>query len=218
MRIPQSPPNPNTPSADVATQQWVNTYFQRAGNPSVTAGPLSSGPPGGVGNGGIWIATNVDPNGAVWQFRYNANSSSAYKWEFIGGGRPQGTGAGPANVGSLSQVGSTGWWYAPGVGITVARAGDYQAWLTGTASSNGVSVGDAQAAIADVSVASPITMFQLSRQDFVVASGGSFVPFATQGNLTGITAGHQVNAVWSGSSVTFNVQNVTLQLAPIRIS
>ena len=27
MKIPQNPPKPNTPSADVATQQWVSTYY-----------------------------------------------------------------------------------------------------------------------------------------------------------------------------------------------
>ena len=27
MKVPTNPPNPNTPSADVATQQWVSTYY-----------------------------------------------------------------------------------------------------------------------------------------------------------------------------------------------
>lgn len=28
MRVPNNPPQPNTPSADMATQQWVSTYYQ----------------------------------------------------------------------------------------------------------------------------------------------------------------------------------------------
>ena len=55
------------------------------GVPKITAQAISAGPPAGPADGDIWIATGVDARGTVWQFRYNAGSASAYKWEFIGG-------------------------------------------------------------------------------------------------------------------------------------
>lgn len=83
-------------------------------------GSLSSTPPGSPVDGQLWYQ-GVATGGAVWAFRYNAGSSSAYKWEFVGG---------PP---SLLQAGTT---YVLGAGATMVadsqlatfgglRAGDY---------------------------------------------------------------------------------------------
>jgi len=85
-----------------------------------TVASLSGGPPGAPSDGDIWIATNVDGNGARWQFQYNAGSASAFKWEFIGG-FPQSIGpAGSITTSSAAPVDLTG-----GPSLTLARAGDY---------------------------------------------------------------------------------------------
>jgi len=80
-----------------------------------------------------------------WRFRYNASSSSAYKWEFIGGD--------PMNVYVIAQESttSTAWVDLPTDGPTFAapRAGEYGivfsvcAWhsVAGSTSSAGVAVG-----------------------------------------------------------------------------
>lgn len=65
-----------------------------------------------------------------WRFRYNAGSSSAYKWEFIGGS-PKWAGlyGGAASSVAISAVGGH---VALDPMITAPRAGDY--WVTGRVS------------------------------------------------------------------------------------
>lgn len=64
-----------------------------------------------------YLADNT--NGIVWRFRYRAASASAYKWEFVGGGklraRNLGTVTITAAVGVFQQI----------MGITAPLAGEY---------------------------------------------------------------------------------------------
>lgn len=99
--------------------------------PRITSGAFSAGPPKNPQNGDIWIATGVDTNGTVWQFRYNAGSSSAYKWEFIGGAPVQFPLADPnnalnanTNTGLTNGLGYT-WYYVPGSTLSLPRTGEY---------------------------------------------------------------------------------------------
>jgi hypothetical protein len=66
-----------------------------------------------------------DTNGIVWHLRYNANSASVYKWEFVGG---------PPLTSIINTDDSTttsgSWLNLPstnGPSITIPRAGDYTA-------------------------------------------------------------------------------------------
>lgn len=92
--------------------------------PKITSGAFSSGPPGSPNDGDIWMATNVDGNGAMWMFRYNAGSASTYKWEFAGGS--------PVVVLANLNVWTTGsaWtnFNTSNASWTAARAGEYSAW------------------------------------------------------------------------------------------
>jgi len=54
----------------------------------------------------------------TWRFRYNAGSSSSYKWEFVGGAPLT------AQSGAFSPTGDSTW--RSGVSVTMARAGEYQ--------------------------------------------------------------------------------------------
>lgn len=87
--------------------------------PKILQQDFASGPPGNANDGDIWIATKVDGNGTVWQFRFNAGSTSPYRWEFIGGpplvfqGTPQSTLT--ANVFTTLTIGT----------FTASRAGEY---------------------------------------------------------------------------------------------
>jgi hypothetical protein len=81
---------------------------------------MSIGPPPNPVNGDVWVATNVDALGTIWEFRYNANSASAYKWEFMGGT--------PLLVSSVGGVTTTTTGYIDLTGgptLTAPRAGDY---------------------------------------------------------------------------------------------
>jgi hypothetical protein len=87
----------------------------------IFSSPLSDGPPSNPVDGQVWIATHVDTNGVCWMFRYNADSSSPYKWEFIGGS--------PKRDEITSQAGTTNWQtgeYLDGPTVSIARAGDYR--------------------------------------------------------------------------------------------
>jgi hypothetical protein len=80
-------------------------------------GPIASGPPASPIDGQIWIATGVGPDSIVWQFRYNAGSSSAYKWEFIGGP--------PITSSALASVAMAGGWNPYNPQAPAPRAGIY---------------------------------------------------------------------------------------------
>lgn len=80
--------------------------------------PISQGSPGPAPNR-IWVATGVDSNpGACWSFRYNAQSTSSYKWEFIGG-----TPRYNHSAGLTLQANDTDWHDM--VGTTPPLEGDY---------------------------------------------------------------------------------------------
>ena len=79
----------------------------------------SSTPPISPKNGDLWDYP-VSSNGEIWTFRYNANSSSAYKWEFVGGSEYM-----PGyNLSNKCTAGATAV-FVPGAAFTLARAGDY---------------------------------------------------------------------------------------------
>lgn len=99
--------------------------------PKIRVGAISDGPPANPKDGDIWIATGIDTNGTVWQFRYNAGSTDTHKWEFIGGSQLSFPIV-DANA-LLSALTSTGHtnglaetiFYKVGTTLTVPRAGDY---------------------------------------------------------------------------------------------
>jgi len=60
-----------------------------------------------------------------WRFRYNAGSSSAYKWEFVGGAPPRVASAASQSISSTSPVS-----FSPAVSATLARAGEYRVTIS----------------------------------------------------------------------------------------
>jgi hypothetical protein len=115
---------------------WVSAITT---NPKVTAALYSAGPPANPTDGDEWVALAVDTgnlsttNGTVWRFRYNAQSSSAYKWEAVGQQQPvygeidASEGTATTSYTDLSTVGPS---------ITVARAGDYDITIGANISPN----------------------------------------------------------------------------------
>jgi hypothetical protein len=101
--------------------------------PKITTQPISLGPPPNPVDGDIWIATGVDANGTRWQFQYNAGSTSALKWEFIGGAPLFGS-SGSMTVTATGAVALTG-----GPSIAVPRTGDYEVDIANSVSINSAS-------------------------------------------------------------------------------
>lgn len=92
------------PASPVHGQQWVM--------------PLDGA---GWTTPGMAAGSNV-----AWLFRYNANSASAYKWEFIGGSRML-----AAYTAALETISSINTWltFTNGPRIIFPRNGDYDVWI-----------------------------------------------------------------------------------------
>ena len=104
MKVPQKPPNPNTPSADVATQQWVNTYFQQAlrqkgGVSTQTPGAVTTVTiPHGLGSKPSWYSAqpasanargapafylSADNSNIILNFASALTAATAYSWVWV---------------------------------------------------------------------------------------------------------------------------------------
>ena len=86
---------------------------------SATSAGMSRTMPVSPVDGQVWLYP-ADEIGTMWAFRYNAGSSSAYKWEFIGGGALLSGPAGNVQTGSATWIDFVG-----GPALTCPFAGDY---------------------------------------------------------------------------------------------
>jgi hypothetical protein len=180
---------------------------------NTTVGTMAAGPPAGPADGDIWIATGVDANGTIWQFRYNAGSASAYKWEFIGG--PSAEAERPSTVG----ITSTAWTEdaTNQVRVTLARGGDYlvswgiQRGGTGLANQIGY------ASVADVSIGPASVVVGAA----AISGNGTNYQYSCSGTnrATAIPAGHILGEVFQvGAGVTMSAWNPWMTVTPVRIS
>ena len=142
MKVPQKPPNPNTPSADVATQQWVSTYYQakssatpqldyveRTSNLAVTASTAATAQ--------AWIDGNAIPYDGATRIKLEffspaaGNSGAAVNLLFE-------LYDGATDLGILGQVNGAGATVVPAKGerFFTPSAGVHtfhvKAWMTGT--------------------------------------------------------------------------------------
>jgi hypothetical protein len=183
----------------------VTEFYPGAGGVRVFSQDWSVGPPSNPQNGDVWYATNVDGNGVVWQFRYNATSASAYKWEFIGGpdlttGQQAGKQLGVANA--WAQVAS----------VALGRAGDYNVYAAGQFNlypGNGLRY-------AGIGHSSGPTW---SYQNGWTYTGGVYDTFAGWNRITGIPAG--ASAICGGFTTVDSrdaLYTITMAVHPIRVS
>ena len=94
------------------------------GGPIGIPAPSTSMPASPV-DGQLWVFPAAPASGENWMFRYNAGSSSPYKWEFVGG--PPTT-SGPAGSLGMNSAGlGTVTWqqFNGGPSLATAFAGDY---------------------------------------------------------------------------------------------
>jgi hypothetical protein len=153
----------------------------------------------------ILVNSVTTPN-YQWQFRYNAQSTSAYKWEFVGGA-PWGSyltgGSGMTTISPAST-----WVNIPPT-LTVPRAGDYLVRAkadierTGGTATNNIYFGPNQ----------PQTVA------IVRVPAGYITPVDCQMRWDGITAGAVIQpAAYCDLSAGANAYDGSIFITPIRIS
>jgi hypothetical protein len=145
-----------------------------------------------------------------WQFRYNAASTSAYKWEFIGGTDLY------ATVAATESSATIGWFDLATVGprVFIPRNGDYDLWAGAgnaahTAANSttwlGTALGTANPAGPGASVGS--------------IGGGTDRHFNTSGQWLGLTAGADLRVrYYNGTTGTATWTGRWLRIRPIRVS
>jgi hypothetical protein len=159
------------------------------------------------GQEAILVDSTTNPS-YQWRFRYNAGSSSAYKWEFVGGS------AAAAYIATDETLSGTGAWLDPstvGPLITTPRAGEYQATASVSASPSSAQI--LQLGIA-VGAATPLAVQQANIQ-----TPNAYEPIAiTQGVVITGTAGGDIRCRYTGQTGTFHVTLRALAVWPKRVS
>jgi hypothetical protein len=154
-------------------------------------------------------------NGIMWRFRYRAASSSAYKWEYIGG-TPLRTGP----SGSVNQ--SAAAYVTAGIQIALPLAGDYHVRAGGRGGGNGASAGARlYTRVAIIGGAGAVTA-----NEMVLIATMSNSNDATDKNfdndywITGAAAGVQAQmqyGIQTAGAFTFYLSQHYMMLTPIRV-
>jgi hypothetical protein len=207
-----APPDGTIVADSTALKLWFRTggvWQSQAGaaGPTYTYGTT---PPGSPANGDIWIFPADATNGIMWQFRYNAGSASAYKWEFVGGptmvavvATPETTTTSGSYV-NLTTVGPT---------ITVPRAGDYDVSISA----------QLQKSVADPNVQMAAGVGDFSGGPIVTAiagfGGASYYHSPYRAARSTQAASTVLRAKYFQSAAgTLSVQDRLIALLPVRVS
>lgn len=165
-------------------------------------------PPANPQDGDTWLYPVSE--GILWNFRYNAGSSSAFKWEFLGGSPDY------AVVETGESTLSTTYTDLPTVGpsITVARAGIYMLTIGATVEPN-ASASGATAALFQNAVQ---TVYNV--QGFTANGGNTVFGPAARTLRTTIAAGDVMKLRYVSGSASVNATFFQrfITLTPVRIS
>jgi hypothetical protein len=177
-----------------------------------------------VGYGTTLPASPVDGQEAIlvdsvtnpsyqWRFRYNASSSSAYKWEFVGGARAS---LGPLPTSGFNFTSTTPISLTGGPSFTLPRAGNYEV-SAGLFMQNNATVTMPYSIEAGINI-SPERM---ARMTFVVPNGQTYMggTTASLGRVLGIASGTQAFfEVWATQAIQSQASLAWLSIQPIRVS
>lgn len=145
----------------------------------------------------------------TWRFRYNASSTSAYKWEFVGGAPAYAQ----AGQGAWSTVGVANAWVvlSPSLSFNVPRGGDY--WGETSAQCSGGAVNEFIQIALGHNVTIPITTAQAAGQ------AGNVMFMATHaGRVNSIGSGGYIAACYYGTVAGMQFANRWLAVTPIRVA
>jgi len=217
-------PLAQTPLSPVTNGQWLKGV---GGVPVWAAIAAADLPPQAVpGYGTTLPASPSDGQMAIlvdsltnptyqWKFRYNASSTSPYKWEFVGGPPLQmGYAAGVA-MNNAAFATSGGWyWHDPNTVAAVPRAGDYE--VRANASPGATVAAQVTLAVGNVTVPT-IPANAAARSDGTVNNGYS--PGSVFARLLGVAAGAKLGLAWMSTVIASSTINfTTVQIFPVRVS
>jgi hypothetical protein len=140
-----------------------------------------------------------------WRFRYNAGSSSSYKWEFVGGAPKVVTNDTDETTTSASYVDFTN-----NVQFTIPLAGDWLIHFGATTVSPGTFLTNV----------SPFIGATATDADSIIAGAGSQPRFASDSRLlrkTGLAAASVVKLQWKTGGGTPTSYDRFLAIQPIRV-
>jgi PKD repeat protein len=151
-----------------------------------------------------------------WRFRYNAGSSSTFKWEFIGGG------AISNYLGTQQAVGSASTWVDLGTGqpiVTVPRAGDYRAeWRFRMLNADPAAQ---QAFVTVVPAGGTPGTIQAGSTAIAPSQVTDYSDFASptrDASLAAIAAGITIRLMYYATSTNVSFSNRLLAVTPIRVA
>lgn len=143
-----------------------------------------------------------------WRFRYNAQSTSAYKWEFVGGAAWEVFVA----AGWGTAFGTANWtFHSPVMSMTVPRPGDYSV-LHG-AQIGGLQGGYCQFSAGINGVATPAGGFP---QDALTVPTNAMGNFSVAGRVVGVTTA--IAALYQAPDTACYVGNRWMRVQPVRVS
>ena len=144
-----------------------------------------------------------------WRFRYNAGSSSAYKWEFVGG-----TPVAVATSGTATWATSWGN-IAGGPSFTLPRAGD---WLLQASAIASNTAADTQSFVGADDSTAPSNIAPIASSFIQVATAARWGTGYATGRANGLAAGVQVafRVAVSGGTSTYDFRRLVVQ--PVRVA
>jgi hypothetical protein len=148
-------------------------------------------------------------NGVVWHLKYRAASSSAYKWEFVGGSALASRTSGNFAVTSVNPTITVA---TDGPSVILPLAGDYEAEWNVQGPYNVTN--QYWYAFPVVSGAKVMTYTPY----YGTAYAGQFGRLVGDGRANGRTAGDTVRiGAYIATAGTFNMQDATLRMTPVRV-
>lgn len=198
-----------TPTS-VAPVAWAGGQASPAGPPALTI-PYGTTLPGSPYDGQLAILVDSTTNPSYqWKFRYNAGSSSAYKWEYVGGTDVEVLGT------TTETTTTTGAWFDPPSGprFLVPRPGDYYA------SAMAMFYHTAANAYCQMQIwRGTVGSFGVS-PNTVIGPAGYGSPMICEGIAAGVQAGEDVRVrIYPNSPAgTFTFVSRALRIQPRRVS
>jgi len=195
----------------VVNGQWVKGVGGAAVWAAITPADVANIPygtslPGSPYDGqeAILVDSTTNPS-YQWRFRYNAGSTSAYKWEFVGGAETIARSATNVSTTSTTSVD------LGGISITLPRDGDYNARFS---------------LVTYLNVASGNTFANLFVNAFdsgidtsvVFTTAFTQVGDGTSGRLSGVSGGRVITLRHSVTAGTGNWPIRALAVVPVRVS
>lgn len=181
-----------------------NLWIETSRDVQIVAG---TSPPTSPVDGQEWVWLY---GGAIsWKFRYNASSSSPYKWEFIGGPFAGGN----AGQGVWTYISSTGTMLDLGCRVTGLRAGHYQAF-TGAQCQGGTVGSFIQLGLGNNAGGGSVNAPDAAG----ISVAGSMFNLNNSGLVPDVPAGGDVRALYYATNSDQYVANMWIHVIPVKIS